>query len=177
MGSKLYAANTLEELADLLGLDEDEKAEMLASVARYNELCALGKDEDFAKDPELMFPVSEAPYFGYGAVRKANNLILVTLSGLFVDGNQQCLDSTYFLPIRGLYATGNSSGGRFPLQYTAPINGISIGMANTLGYKLGEYLGTADIEAANDLHARMVEKAAALQEEAASAESDGPKPN
>ena len=32
-------------------------------------------------------------------------------------------------------------GGRFPLQYTSPINGVSIGFAQTSGYLVGEYLG------------------------------------
>ena len=66
--------------------------------------------------------------------------MLVTLSGLFVDGNQQVLDQ-HFEPVEGLFATGNCSGGRFPLQYTAPMNGISIGFATVFGALLGEYLG------------------------------------
>ena len=67
--------------------------------------------------------------------------VLVTLAGLFVDGNGQVLNQD-FEPIPGLFAVGHASGGRFPLQYTSPMNGISIGMATVLGALTGEYIGT-----------------------------------
>ena len=89
----------------------------------------------------MMWPINEGPFYAEKNTRNAN-IVLVTLSGLFVDGNQQVLDQ-HFEPIPGLYATGNCSGGRFPLQYTAPMNGISIGFATVFGALLGEYLGTA----------------------------------
>ncbi len=41
-------------------------------------------------------------------------------------------------PAIGLYATGNSCGGRFALQYCTPIAGISIGWATTMGKIVGE---------------------------------------
>ena len=49
-----------------------------------------------------------------------------------------------FEPIKGLFACGNNSGGRFPMGYNGIMNGVSIGMCLTLGYTLGEYLATAD---------------------------------
>ncbi len=36
----------------------------------------------------------------------------------------------------------NGMGGRFPLQYTSPINGVSIAWAITSGYQVGEYVAT-----------------------------------
>ena len=45
-----------------------------------------------------------------------------------------------FKTIKGLYATGNNSGGRFPMGYNGIMNGVSIGMALTLGMVLGEQL-------------------------------------
>lgn len=57
------------------------------------------------------------------------------------DGNGAVLNQR-FEPIPGLFAVGNASGGRFPLQYTSPMNGISIGMATVLGALTGEYIGT-----------------------------------
>ena len=51
------------------------------------------------------------------------------------------------MPIPGLYATGNCSGGRFPLQYTAPMNGISVGFATVFGALLGEHLAKVSEEA------------------------------
>jgi predicted oxidoreductase len=88
-----------------------------------------------------MYRISEGPFYAEKLTRNAN-IVLVTLAGLFVDGNHQCLDQN-FEPIPGLFAIGNTSGGRFPLQYTAPMNGISIGFATVLGALAGEYLGTS----------------------------------
>jgi hypothetical protein len=132
----VFAADTLDELADYLGLD---RAVFAASISRYNQMCADGKDTDFAKTPSLLFPVDTPPFYASVAPHEPGGRILVTLAGLFVDGKHRCLGDD-FLPIPGLYAVGNSSGGRFPLQYSAPIHGLSLGMANTLGYVLGEEL-------------------------------------
>ena len=49
-----------------------------------------------------------------------------------------------FEPIKGLFACGNTSGGRFPMGYNGIMNGVSIGMCLCLGYTLGEFLATED---------------------------------
>lgn len=136
----LYGADTLEELADYMGLDEQAKATFLATVERYNELCATGSDEDFGKDATYMIALDNPPYYCYGNTPNRND-IMCAFAGLFVDGNQQVMDAVNFDRISGLYATGNCAGGRFPLQYTAPMNGASIGFALAGGYVLGTYLG------------------------------------
>ena len=61
------------------------------------------------------------------------------MSGVMVDENQQVVDD-HGDPIPGLYATGNNSGGRFAIEYSTPIAGVSIGMAMTLGKLLGDHL-------------------------------------
>ena len=43
-------------------------------------------------------------------------------------------------PVKGLYAAGNNAGGRFIVAYQTPFAGISVGMAITEGYMLGERL-------------------------------------
>ena len=45
-----------------------------------------------------------------------------------------------FKPIKGLYAAGNNAGNRYIVVYQTPICGISLGMAMTEGYMLGEML-------------------------------------
>jgi len=60
-------------------------------------------------------------------------------TGLDTDADGRVLDSN-FRPIKGLYAAGNNAGGRFITVYQSPIAGISIGMAMTEGYMLGERL-------------------------------------
>ena len=105
----------------------------------YDSYAEAGKDPDYAKAPDMMFRINEGPFYAEKITRNSN-LVLVTLAGLFVDGNGAVLNQD-FEPIPGLFAVGNASGGRFPLQYTSPMNGISIGMATVLGALTGEYIG------------------------------------
>ena len=136
-GCLTYAGETLEELADNLGLSGEPKENFLASIERYNELCEKGVDEDFGKDAFLMDPIVEPPFYASVIDSSEFKLGLVEQSGLVTDKNQQVLDYDDD-PIPGLYATGNSCGGRFALQYCTPIAGISIGWATTMGKLVGE---------------------------------------
>ena len=58
----VYKADTLEELADQVGIDREG---LLATVARYNELCANGYDEDAGVNAEYLpnTSVTEAPFY------------------------------------------------------------------------------------------------------------------
>lgn len=132
----IYCAETPELLADYLGLTGSAKENFAASIARFNHWCDIGVDEDYARDPSTLHALDTPPYYAFGTP-KMTGMIMVSLAGLEVNGEQNCLGRD-FEPIGGLYATGNCSGGRFPLQYTSPMNGISIGMALTLGYCLGD---------------------------------------
>ncbi len=136
----VYAADDLATLAGYLGLEGEAAENFVTSVETYSQYAEAGRDEDYAKPADMMWPINEGPFYAEKNTRNAN-IVLVTLSGLFVDGNQQVLDQK-FEPVEGLFATGNCSGGRFPLQYTAPMNGISIGFATVFGALLGEHLGT-----------------------------------
>ena len=110
-----------------------------AQIDRYNELAAAGKDEDFGRDPKTLFPVSTPPFFAIKSVEEKPMVGTCTLNGLVIDENQAVLDKDYD-PIEGLYATGNNSGGRFAVQYTTPMPGLTLGMAMTLGRVLGKQL-------------------------------------
>ena len=64
------------------------------------------------------------------------------LNGVNIDEDQHVLDVNYN-PIVGLYATGNNSGGRFAIEYSTPMSGLTIGLAMTLGRELGKELAEA----------------------------------
>ena len=70
---------------------------------------------------------------------------LVTLNGLTIDHKQRVLDKNYN-PIEGLYASGNNSGGRFAIWYSTSIQGLTLGMAMTLGRVLGKQLAGIEVE-------------------------------
>ena len=99
-----YKGDTLEELAAQIGMPEGE---LTATVARYNELCEKGEDEDYGKAPEYLEAVAETgPYYAFAVQEYIYN----TLGGLDVDIKLRVLDKEGN-PIPGLYSVGNDSIG------------------------------------------------------------------
>ena len=143
----LYAADTLEQLAEYMYEEQDSRETFLKTVGRYNQLCKNGKDVDYGKEKALLHGVLKAPFYAVGQLKDSHHPIgqsfklLVTVSGLLIDENQQVLNEEYE-PIPGLFATGNSSGCRFSLQYSTSVAGQSISMAHTLGRELGSYVAS-----------------------------------
>lgn len=133
-----YAANTLEELADAVGFNGEQKKNFLATVEEYNAVCASGIDTDFGKDPRFLKPVVHPPFIAH-VLKPFLGFALVTVGGFITTNEQQVLDE-YYKPIPGLYASGNTCGNRFGSAYVTPMAGMSIGMALTLGRELGKYL-------------------------------------
>ena len=134
--STLFAADTLEELADYLGFNGQAKQNLLDTVKHYNDLCKKGRDEDFGKDPGLLRSLDKPPYYGEPTTGMEIGMIMVTCGGLLTDEYQNVLNQKK-VPIPGLYATGNCCGRRFGTQYSTPIAGVSIGIAMTLGREAG----------------------------------------
>ena len=95
------------------------------TVARYNELCAAGRDEDFGKAAKYLVPIEGGPYY---AIPRGSNKLPAILGGLVVDSNHQCLNGE-FEPISGLYAVGNASGQFFGgVDYPMDIEGLSLSL-------------------------------------------------
>lgn len=140
LGNDYYVADTLEELAGLLGYEGEAKAAFLASVSRYNDMCRAGRDLDFAKEADMLWPIEVGPFVAF----KGNNSMvmpgLVTLTGLEVDSHQRVIGDDGRTPIPGLFTAGNNCGGRYAIGYACPVGGNSIGMAVTLGRELGKYI-------------------------------------
>lgn len=130
-------ADTLEELAEKIYSDETARANMLASVERYNELCQKGVDEDFGKVGKRLFPVKQGPFY---ACRLSAGSMLVCLGGLAVDPVSLRVVDEDMEPIDGLYAAGNNMGGRILQDYPVTIAGASHGTCLTFGYVLGKKL-------------------------------------
>ena len=133
-----YCADTLDELADALGFDADQKAAFLATVEEYNTVCHSGVDTDFGKDPRFLNAVEQGPFYAH-LTTPSLGFALVTTGGFVTTNDQQVLNEDY-QPIEGLYASGNTCGMRFGPEYITPIPGASIGMCLTLGRELGKHL-------------------------------------
>ena len=139
--STVYASQTLEGLFALLGYEGEALENAVASVERYNELCASGVDSDYGKDPETLIPVNTPPF--YGCVERhdgTTKATLVTLAGLLTDTNLNVMKLDRSAPIKGLYAAGNCLGQRYAICYATPSAGNSIGMAMTHGRVVGKIM-------------------------------------
>ncbi len=134
----VFEGDTLDEIADMLGLDA---AKLQETVDRYNEVVEQGFDDDFGKDARFLAPVAEPPF--YLVWRDYNYGLSAVLGGLEVNGSNQVLDDAG-QPIAGLYATGNVSGPFFGgIDYPMYFPGLSIGRAITTGYIAGEAAANA----------------------------------
>ncbi len=127
-------ADTPEELAEKMGIDRDVFA---ATMARYNDMCRSGRDDEFGKRRELLIPLDTPPYFA----RKIAPALLAVVGGVRVDPEMRVLDGTSS-PIPGLYAVGNVAAGRYGVDYPMILPGNSIGSGMTFGYLLGSALGS-----------------------------------
>ena len=91
----MQRAETLVELAALLG------APVEASIARWNEQCAAGCDDDFGRPPGSMLPLATPPFY----VGKVWQLVSNTQGGPVHDAGQRVLDP-FGRAVPGLYAAG-----------------------------------------------------------------------
>lgn len=129
-------AETLEELAEKLQLPAEA---FLATVKRYNELCAKGEDEDFGKEAYRMLPLDKPPYRGV----TLGGQLLCTLDGLRINTDMQVLNARGEV-IEGLYAGGNDSGGFFSDNYPELMVGIAMGRTFTFARLAGEKMAAAE---------------------------------
>lgn len=106
---KLFKADTLEELAEKLGIDP---AALVTTVDRYNGFCEQGVDEDFFKNPATLLPLKTGPFWAFQAQR----CCFFTVGGMRVDTENRVLDREQN-PILGLYAVGSDAGGLYAQSY------------------------------------------------------------
>ncbi len=139
----VWAADSLEELAERLGFEGARREVFLAELERYNENCRRGKDLDFAKDPRLLMAIDTPPFYGMKNQIQRPDTGLVTLNGVITDENQAVLDKA-FKPIPGLFATGTNGGGKFYMQYVSVLAGIAAGTAMTFGMLAGRHVAGLD---------------------------------
>ena len=157
-----FKANTIEELADMIGVPADE---MKASIDRYNELVTKGADDDFHKPSDFLYPVMKAPFYA----AKVGIALLAVVGGLSVNTDLQVLNDKK-QPIAGLYATGNTSGDLYAIDYPINMAGNSNGRCVIWGYMLGKTL--AGVQATGETLTSRDELAELSQEESQIVVSD-----
>lgn len=101
-GAHLIIADTIEEIAEKAGMPVDT---LKGTVARYNELCKKGVDEDFGKDASFLLPIEEGPFYAVRTFLMSDG----AEGGIPIDEN--CQVKGVNGPMRGLYASGDNSSG------------------------------------------------------------------
>jgi fumarate reductase flavoprotein subunit len=127
-------ASSIEELAVKMKMPVEA---FKATVKRYNKLARTGRDLDFGKRPDRLFPIDRPPYYA----GKSGYSLLAVLGGLNVNRNLQPLDKDWNI-IPGIYLAGNTMGNRFAVDYPTMCPGLSHGMAIHFGRIAGLNAGS-----------------------------------
>lgn len=128
-------ADTLEELADKMGYNEEQKANFLKSIEDYNSYVDAGSDPEFGKTA-FALKVEEGPFFA--SARKP--AIHHTMGGLSINTSTNVLDTDGNI-IEGLYAAGEVTGG---IHAGNRVGGNAVTDAITYGRIAGETAATAE---------------------------------
>jgi fumarate reductase flavoprotein subunit len=116
-----------DSLADLAALIDVPPGALEAAAARYGDCATVGEDADFFKPATMLRPIAEAPFY---AARIRAAIVCWTGTGLRIDQEARVLDRSG-LPVAGLFAAGETTGGMFGECYAA--GGASIGNAVVFG--------------------------------------------
>lgn len=145
----LKKADTIEELADKIGVD---KAGLLDTVKRNNQYAVTGKDLDFQRGESYydryygdknttpnhcIAPIAEAPYYAI-PIHPGD---IGTKGGILTDANGQAVREDGTL-IPGLYVIGNSAAAVMGSKY--PGAGATLGPAMTFGYLAAKHMASGN---------------------------------
>lgn len=128
----VVAGDTLEELAEKMGLDPEV---FVAEVEQYNAICASGDDTRFFKPSKFLLPLEEPPYYGI----KMETGIMITMGAIRIDEFCRCLTEDGE-PVEGLFAVGCDAGGMYGESYALPVPGSANGFALTSGWLTADYI-------------------------------------
>ena len=98
-----YRADTLEELAELMGVPTEI---FIETIKEYNESCYNRHDTLFAKNPKYLRAVEQGPFY---AVRRMN-AGYGCLGGIKINHKAEAIDKDYNV-INGLYGAGDCANG------------------------------------------------------------------
>ena len=123
----MIQADSLEKLAQLI---EVPSAVLLATIERYNQSVAAGKDEEFGREHLVhkygtLRRIERPPFYAYPSTA----VVFGTYCGLTVDAHMRVLD-VFGEPIPGLFAAGEVVGG---LHGAAYMTGSALGKAAIFG--------------------------------------------
>jgi fumarate reductase flavoprotein subunit len=114
---KIIKANTIAELAQRCGI---APGALEQTIREYNADTSAGEDRHFLKPAELMKPLTAPPFY---AARIRPATVCLTSTGLRIDLEGRVLDQSG-VPIRGLFAAGEVTGGTLGTIYAGGGNSV-----------------------------------------------------
>lgn len=117
----LFIADSVEELAEKTGINKEG---LVATMARYNEMCKTGKDTEFAKEQKYMVPFTGGKYYALKFMPSAYG----SLGGIKINDMTEVLDTDYH-KIPGLYACGTDANSICNPDYVFVLPGNTLGFA------------------------------------------------
>ncbi|MDK6375295.1 MULTISPECIES: FAD-dependent oxidoreductase [Aerococcus] len=114
-GDSLYKADTLEELAEKVGIPAEE---FVKTVKHYNELAHDKHDKDFGKEEEFLVPIEEGPYY----IARLDLNYVVGIGGIATNKRFEVINED-FEKIPGLYSTGMDAAPQYRHVYTINMGG------------------------------------------------------
>ncbi len=103
MDMPVKKADTLEELAELMGVPVDAFVE---EIQNYNLMCQQGEDTQFGKPAQFLHPLDQGPYYAFYEKMFQEN----ASGGMKVDAETRVKKENGEI-IPGLYAVGDNSAG------------------------------------------------------------------
>lgn len=126
-----FEADTIEELAEKLGIDADKLQE---TIDDYNDMCDENLDHQFHKNPRYLRPIT-----GKGKYRVGKFYIAAygTIGGVRVNKRCEVMDKD-LKAIPGLYSAGSDANTIYGDSYNFTLPGNTMGFAVNSGRMAGE---------------------------------------
>lgn len=128
---------TVEEMESGLGMPAGS---LVATVERYNQYAAEGKDPDFMKAQKWLKPLDQGPYAAFDISFSRSIYLYITLGGLKINENGQVLGPD-LNTIPGLYAAGACTA-HIPKCGKSYNSGMSLGPGSYFGRVAGRTMMT-----------------------------------
>lgn len=126
-----FEAETLEELAEKLGIDAEKLQD---TVDEYNEMCKNGVDTKFHKPHQYLHPITGK---GKYLVGKYYLAAYGTVGGVRINKYCEVLNADH-MPIEGLYSAGSDANTIYGDSYNFTLPGNTMGFAVNTGRMAGE---------------------------------------
>lgn len=120
-GFALKQADSIEELADLIGMEHEK---LMSCVERYNSMCENGVDMDFCKTADQLIPIGKAPYYALRCSMATDG----AFGGVPVDEYTRAIAEDGSV-MENLYVVGDFASGRFINQ-----GGVKVQIINDLAW-------------------------------------------